>query len=91
MSEIKVLHNPEQSMLDALSVKNWSVWEKEVSEFSWTYDAEETCYFVQGEVLVTPHGGEPVSMAKGDMVTFPAGMSCTWKIIQPVKKHFMFG
>ena len=90
MAEIKVLKNPEQKMLDALGVNNWGVWEKEVSEFPWTYDAEETCYFLQGEVIVTPEDGEPVAMGKGDMVTFPAGMSCRWEVKQAVKKHFIF-
>ena len=90
MSEIKVLHNPDQTMLDALSVTSWGVWEKEISEFPWTYDAEETCYFLEGEVIVTPDGGEPVSMGKGDMVTFPKGMSCRWDIKKDIKKHFNF-
>lgn len=91
MSEIKVLHNPEPEMLKALSVENWGIWEKEVSKFPWAYDAEETCYFLEGDVVVTPDGGEPVSMGEGDMVTFPKGMSCTWDIRGAVKKHFMFG
>ncbi|MFP3875020.1 MAG: cupin domain-containing protein, partial [Thiohalophilus sp.] len=26
----------------------------------------------------------------GDLVTFPAGMSCTWEIREPVKKHYDF-
>ncbi len=90
MSEIKVLHNPEQKMLDALNVKSWGIWEKEASVFPWTYDTEETCYFIEGEVIVTPDGGEPVAMGKGDMVTFPAGLSCTWDIRQDVKKYFSF-
>ncbi|WP_287297190.1 cupin domain-containing protein, partial [Moorena sp. SIO2C4] len=42
------------------------------------------------EVVVTPDGGEPVQIAKGDLVTFPAGMSCTWKIISNVRKHYQF-
>ncbi|WP_293047736.1 cupin domain-containing protein [Moorena sp. SIO1F2] len=25
------------------------------------------------------------------MVTFPAGMSCTWKILSNVRKHYQFG
>lgn len=91
MNDIKVLHEPDQAMLNALGVMAWSIWEKEVSEFPWTYDAEETCYFLQGEVIVTPDGGEPVSMGKGDLVTFPKGMSCRWKIRQDVCKHFCFG
>lgn len=32
---------------------------------------------VQGEVIVTPNGGEPVHIQAGDLCTFPAGMSCT--------------
>jgi uncharacterized protein len=39
---------------------------------------------------VTPDGGQPVQMGKGDLVTFPAGMSCIWEIIQDVKKHYCF-
>jgi uncharacterized protein len=27
----------------------------------------------------------------GALVTFPAGMSCTWNITAPVKKHYRFG
>ena len=77
-------------MLDAMGVESWGVWEKEISEFPWTYDAEETCYFLEGEVVVTPEGGEPVSMGEGDMVTFPVGMVCRWDITLPVKKYFSF-
>lgn len=90
MSEIKVLHNPLPEMLEALGIESWGIWEKEISEFPWTYDMEETCYFLEGEVVVTPEGGEPVSMGKGDMVTFPKGMSCRWDIRKPVRKHFSF-
>jgi len=46
---------------------------------------------LEGEVKVTPDDGEPVEFAKGDLVEFPAGMSCTWKIIKAVKKHYNFG
>ena len=90
MSDITIEHNPSQQRLDELGVLNWGIWEKEVSEFPWTYDATETCYFLAGDVVVTPEGGEPVQMGKGDMVTFPRGMSCRWDIRQDVKKHFIF-
>lgn len=90
MTEIKREHNPDQQTLDDLGVTDWGIWEKEVSSFPWTYDATETCYFLEGDVVVTPDGGEPVSMGKGDLVTFPAGMSCRWEIRQAVKKHFQF-
>lgn len=90
MSEIKVEHKPSQQHLDELGVSSWGIWEKEVSEFPWTYDTAETCYFLTGEVIVTPDGGKPAQMGKGDLVTFPKGMSCRWDIRQDVKKHFIF-
>ena len=88
---ISVISQPNREQLDKLGVFDWSIWTKEVSEFPWTYDEAETCYFLAGEVIVTPEVGTAVKMGKGDLVTFPAGMSCTWKVIQPVKKHYKFG
>ena len=90
MSRIRIEHRPSQQRLDELGVSGWGIWEKEISEFPWTYDATETCYFLSGDVTVTPEGGEPVHMGKGDLVRFPKGMSCRWDIHQDVKKHFMF-
>ncbi len=63
---------------------------KEASNFPWTYDETEICYFLEGDVVVTPDGGEPVHMGAGDLVTFPNGMSCTWDIKKPVRKHYRF-
>ena len=91
MSEIRVVHEPDKKVLDEMGVFDWPVWEKEESEFPWHYDEQEICYFLEGEVEVTPEGALPVKMGKGDLVTFPRGMSCTWKIRKAVKKHFSFG
>ncbi|MEL6927776.1 MAG: cupin domain-containing protein [Cyanobacteria bacterium J06600_6] len=88
---ISVISQPNREQLDKLDVFNWSIWTKEASEFPWIYDEAETCYFLEGEVVVTPTGASAVKMGQGDLVTFPAGMSCTWKVIQPVKKHYQFG
>lgn len=90
-TEIRVERQPSQERLNQLGVWNWSIWTKEASEFPWTYDAQETCYLLEGDVIVTPDGGEPVQFGKGDLVTFPAGMSCTWKILKDVRKHYQFG
>ncbi|MBN3873202.1 MULTISPECIES: cupin domain-containing protein [unclassified Nostoc] len=88
--EIKIEHQPSEERLNELSVYKWGIWEKEVSKFPWAYDSQETCYFLKGDVFVTPDGGQPVQMGKGDLVTFPAGMSCTWEITKDVKKHYYF-
>ncbi|MGD8617329.1 MAG: cupin domain-containing protein, partial [Gammaproteobacteria bacterium] len=66
------------------------IWKKEVSKFPWTYDRQETCYFLRGRVIVTPEGGESQEFGRGDLVTFPAGLSCTWEILDPVEKHYDF-
>lgn len=90
MAEIKMERNPNTGDINSLNVTTWPIWEKEESEFPWTYDASETCYFLEGEVVVTPEGGDPVTMGKGDLVTFPRGMSCTWNIRKAVRKHYTF-
>ncbi len=91
MSDIKVTQKPSRGQLEAKGVFDWPIWEKEASEFPWTYDETETCYFLKGDVVVTPDGGEPVHVGEGDLVTFPNGMSCKWDIRQGVKKHYRFG
>lgn len=87
---IKIERQPNQERLSQLGVDRWPIWTKEVSEFPWTYDSQETCYFLAGEVIVTPDGDQPVQVGKGDLVTFPAGMSCTWNIKSDVRKHYQF-
>ena len=91
MSKITVEHNPDSTRLSALGVSSWPTWSKEVSKFPWTYSEQEVAYVLEGEVVVTPQGGEPVNFGKGDLVTFPAGMSCTWEVKQPLRKHYQFG
>ncbi len=88
--KIKVEHQPSLEHLNELDVFNWPIWQKEISKFPWTYDDQETCYFLAGNVIVTPDGGEAVEMGKRDLVTFPAGMSCTWEITSDVRKHYCF-
>jgi len=90
MTAIQIEHNPDEARLSSLGVKGWPIWQKEVSVFPWHYDSSETCYLLEGQVIVIPEGGEPVSFGKGDLVTFPHGLSCTWDIRSAVKKHYNF-
>ena len=89
-AEIIIEQNIDADTLKARAVYSWPIWEKEVSTFPWTYDANKACYFLEGDVIVTPEGGDPVRMGKGDFVRFPAGMSCVWAIRSAVKKHYYF-
>ena len=88
IEDILVEHNPSPAKLDVMGVYDWPIWTKEVSKFPWRYDAKETCYVLEGEVVVTPDGGEPVTIKKGDLAIFPAGMSCTWEVKAPIRKHY---
>jgi uncharacterized cupin superfamily protein len=88
--EISIKSNPSESLLNELEVSIWPIWEKEASSFPWTYDMKEECYILEGEVTVTPNGGEAVQIKAGDFVTFPAGMSCQWQITQAIRKHYRF-
>jgi uncharacterized protein len=92
VSKIEVEHDPSADRLKQLGVEDWPIWTKEESEFAWTYDEQEVCYLLDGRVVVTPQeGGESVTIVKGDLATFPAGMKCSWKVIQKVRKHYWFG
>ncbi len=90
MGEIQIERHPDEGRLSELGVREWPVWTKEISEFPWEYAAVETCFFLEGEVEVTPEGGEPLRIGKGDLVTFPKGMSCNWKVLKDVRKHYRF-
>lgn len=91
MSKIVVERDPPQRRLDQLGVARWPVWSHQAATFPWHYDETETSYMLAGEVVVTPSDGEPLQIRQGDLVTFPAGMSCTWEIRQAVRKHYRFG
>ncbi|MBN2010212.1 cupin domain-containing protein [candidate division KSB1 bacterium] len=91
MKKIEIVHNPDVSGLRAMNIFSWPIWQKEVSEFPWSYDEQETCYLLEGDVIVTPDEGEPVRFGKGDLVIFPVGLSCRWNILKDVKKHYHFG
>ncbi|RME59084.1 DUF861 domain-containing protein [Candidatus Parcubacteria bacterium] len=91
MSDIAIEHNPSREKLAELGVEGWPTWSCEVSTFPWTYEETETCYILEGRVTVAPDGGEPVTIGAGDLVTFPKGMSCTWEVHAPIRKHYRFG
>jgi uncharacterized cupin superfamily protein len=91
MHNIIIEKNPGKERLQELHVSEWGIWSKEVSSFPWHYEEKETCYFIEGEVMVTPDGQKPVTVGKGDLVTFPEGMSCVWDVLKPVRKHYRFG
>lgn len=91
MSQITIEHNPSEERLKELGVSRWPTWEKEVSEFPLDFDEKETAYVLEGEIVVTPVGGEPVRIVPGDLVVFPEGLETDWKVVKPLRKHYKHG
>lgn len=85
------VRKPGEKELNDLDIKSWPVWEKEVSSFSWFYDEKETCFFLEGEVIVELDDKSNVKITKGDLAIFPKGLKCKWSIKRKVKKHYKFG
>jgi hypothetical protein len=85
---IKV-ERPTEEELKRRGVRSWPVWEKGISTFDWTYDGDEECFFLEGDVTVRA-SGESIRIGKGDFVRFPRGLSCVWEVNSPVRKHYRF-
>ena len=45
---------------------------------------------LEGEILVTPAGGEPVRILPGDLVSFHAGLDSQWEVVKPLRKHYSY-
>jgi len=89
--EIQVIQQPNEEFLRKKGVYDWPIWGCEASRFPWTYNEAESCYLLEGQVVVTPSDGRAaVSFQKGDYITFPAGMACVWNVKEAVQKHYIF-
>jgi uncharacterized cupin superfamily protein len=94
VTAITVKSNTHPAQQENRDVTSWPTWGCRVSTCLWTYDEQETCLLLGGggeNGSVTPDGGEPVRFGAGDLVVFDAGLSCTWEVHAPVRKHYRFG
>ena len=88
MSQIKI-ERPKEGDLKSLGIDKWSSWGCEPSTFDWQYDSEEICYILEGRAKVKTPDGE-VEIKRGDLVTFPQGLKCTWQVFEAIKKVYSF-
>jgi len=84
------VRKPRENELGESGILNWSIWECKPSTFDWTYSDKETCYLLEEEVSVKTDI-ETVTFAAGDIVVFPAGLSCVWEVKNAVRKHYKYG
>ena len=72
-------------------IKSWPVWECEPSKFQWNYDDKEICLIIEGQAKISTKNGDIYFIKAGDLVEFPAGLSCEWEITKSIKKHYRLG
>ncbi len=88
--KIVIEHTPSKERLSELGVDSWGTWGCEESTFDWSYSDDEVCYVKEGEVDVETADGT-VTIKAGDLVYFPKGLSCVWKVKKAISKVFTFG
>jgi uncharacterized protein len=62
------------------------VWECTPGSFKWDYCQDETAVIISGEAFITVEGGSESQLRPGDLVFFPAGSSCVWRITAQIRK-----
>ena len=66
------------------------IWECTVGSYHATYTAYEYVVLISGRIVITPDGGTPVTVKAGDAFVVEKDFKGTWKIEEPVRKHFDF-
>lgn len=78
-----------EEVIKSKGIRNWPIWEKEISRFDWKYEGDEECLILEGEVKVETDEGI-YNIKAGDFVTFKKGLKCVWDVKSPIKKHYNF-
>lgn len=78
-----------EATIEQMGIKNWPIWEKEVSRFDWEYDGDEECLLLEGEVDVETQEGT-ITIKSGDFVVFRKGLRCVWDVKKSIRKHYNF-
>jgi len=84
------VRKPIENEIEDLKILGWPIWSCEPSTFDWTYSDKETCYLLEGDAIVET-AEETVQFGAGDIVVFPAGLSCIWQVKKTINKHYKFG
>ena len=77
-----VLHtNSDGTMVSGL-------WEATPGTYHATYTDYEFVHLMAGRIVITPDGGDPVTVQAGDAFVVEADFVGTWEIQEAVRKHF---
>jgi uncharacterized protein len=91
MPTIKDIKISKPTQEQSHTAADWPIWSKGVCEFPWQYTETEKCLIIEGEATIYSEDRlDHISFAAGDYVVFPRGLSCIWKIEEPVRKFYDF-
>jgi uncharacterized cupin superfamily protein len=63
--EIEMVSQPDNEFLEKKGVFSWGTWGCGASKLPWSYDSNESCYLLAGQVTVTPTDDrEPATFGK---------------------------
>jgi uncharacterized cupin superfamily protein len=62
------------------------IWECTAGRFNWYYEAEETIYFLEGNVVIKDNNGVTHQLGAGDTIFFPRGAVAEWQVDQYIRK-----
>jgi hypothetical protein len=89
MPEIRI-ERPNSERLKKLGIENWAPWECEPSKFDWEYETPETAYLLEGRAKIKTESGQEVEINSGDLVHFPQGLKCNWRVLKRIRKLYAF-
>jgi len=80
----------------------WPVWDsrthpqkpaksgKFLFEYNGDYETERVL-IISGEATLSPtDGSDPITITKGDQVSFHKGFACNWHVTEPMTKHYAY-
>jgi hypothetical protein len=76
----------EYTAKDGSSISGW--WSATPGTYHATYGALEFVHMIEGRIVITPDGGESVTVMAGDAFTIEKDFVGTWKIEKEVFKYF---
>jgi uncharacterized protein len=65
------------------------VWTCTAGKFTWDYGWDEFVMVLEGEAVVTPEGGKPLTLGVGDFGYFPVGVKVEWHVPKYIRKTFV--
>ncbi len=76
----------EYTASDESMIAGW--WRATPGIYHATYSGWEFIHVIEGEAVITPEGGDPVSIGPGDALVLEANFVGTWEIKKTILKHF---